>query len=50
MYGPLAGAAPSQLAGVYTKAGGYSASGEMLGYNAEACDVAAANDDPKAYQ
>ncbi|KAL8784737.1 MAG: hypothetical protein Q9195_008919 [Heterodermia aff. obscurata] len=50
VYGPLAGAAPSQLAGVYTKAGGYSASGVVVGYNAEACDVAAANTDPKALQ
>ena len=50
VYGPLAGAAPSQLAGVYTKAGGYSASGVLVGYNAETCDVAAAKTDPKAYQ
>ena len=50
VYGPLAGAAPSQLAGVYTKAGGYSASGQMVGYNAETCEMAAANADPKAYQ
>ena len=50
VYGPLAGAAPSQLAGVYTNAGGYSASGVLVGYNPETCDVAAAKVDPKAYQ
>lgn len=50
VYGPTAGAAPSGLAGVYTKAGGYSASGELIGYNAETCKIAATNTDPKAYQ
>ena len=50
LYGPLAGAVPSALAGRYTIQGGYSASGQMLGYNAEECSTAAANSDPKAYQ
>ncbi|KAL8720652.1 MAG: hypothetical protein Q9225_002522 [Loekoesia sp. 1 TL-2023] len=50
LYGPTAGSVPSALAGKYTTQGGYSASGENLGYNAESCASAAANADPKAYQ
>jgi len=50
LYPPMAGAAPAALAGVYSNQGGYSASGEMVGYNAETCDSAAANADPAAYQ
>lgn len=50
LYGPTAGNVPSALAGRYFAQGGYSASGEMLGYNAEACASAAANSDPKAFQ
>lgn len=36
------------FAGVYSGVQGYSASGEMVGYNAEPCSSAAANTDPKA--
>ncbi|KAL8730117.1 MAG: hypothetical protein Q9166_004316 [cf. Caloplaca sp. 2 TL-2023] len=50
LYGPTAGAAPSALAGRYIKQGGYSASGEMVGYNPETCENAAARADPKAFQ
>ncbi|KAI4146539.1 MAG: hypothetical protein L6R39_003430 [Caloplaca ligustica] len=50
LVGPLAGSVPSALAGKYFKQGGYSASGEMLGYNAETCASAAANSDPKAFR
>lgn len=51
MYDPLAGAAPSALAGVYAKQGGYSASGELVGFNVESCASADANAkaDPDAY-
>ncbi|KAL8834864.1 MAG: hypothetical protein Q9170_003564 [Blastenia crenularia] len=48
LFGPTAGAVPSALAGRYTVQGGYSASGEIVGYNAESCASAAANLDPKA--
>lgn len=34
--------------GVYGSVQGYSASGEMVGYNAESCSSAAANTDPNA--
>ena len=34
--------------GVYDGVQGYSASGELVGYNAEACTTAAASTDPKA--
>lgn len=34
--------------GVYDSVQGYSASGEMVGYNAESCSSAAANTDPNA--
>lgn len=47
---PIAGGAPKQLAGVYTKEGGYSASAEMIGYNAETCASAARNVDPESLQ
>ncbi|KAL8709860.1 MAG: hypothetical protein Q9220_005476 [cf. Caloplaca sp. 1 TL-2023] len=50
LYGPTAGALPSQLAGRYVKQGGYSATGEMVGYNAETCSQSAALQDPKAFQ
>jgi hypothetical protein len=50
LFAPMAGAAPAALAGVYTGQGGYSASGENVGYNAEACASAAANADPGASQ
>lgn len=36
------------FAGVYDDVQGYSASGEMVGYNAESCASAAANTDPNA--
>jgi len=50
LFAPMAGAAPAALAGVYTGQGGYSASGENVGYNAEACASAAADADPGASQ
>ncbi|KAL9003725.1 MAG: hypothetical protein Q9188_003429 [Gyalolechia gomerana] len=50
LFGPLAGSVPSALAGKYVKQGGYSASGEIVGYNPETCAAAAANVDPKALQ
>ncbi|KAL9601635.1 MAG: hypothetical protein Q9219_002355 [cf. Caloplaca sp. 3 TL-2023] len=50
VYAPPAGDVPSKLSGRYFKQGGYSASGQMLGYNAESCADAAKNADPKAYQ
>ena len=34
--------------GVYGGIAGYSASGPMVGYNAEDCGTAAADNDPKA--
>lgn len=48
LFGPLAGAAPKALAGVYARQGGYSASAQMVGYNAETCASAAANVGPEA--
>ena len=36
------------FAGVYNNVAGYSASGTQIGYNAESCASAAANNDPKA--
>lgn len=45
---PLAGSVPAPLGGVYTRQGGYSASGVMVGYNAETCASAAANLDQEA--
>ena len=36
------------FAGVYNSVQGYSASGELVGYNAETCSSAAALTDPKA--
>ena len=50
LFGPTAGSVPSALAGMYTTQGGYSASGEIVGYNPEDCAAAAKNSDPKAYQ
>ncbi|KAL8951772.1 MAG: hypothetical protein Q9222_002263 [Ikaeria aurantiellina] len=50
LFGPTAGALPSQLAGRYVKQGGYSASGEMVGYNAELCSQSAMRQDPQAFQ
>lgn len=50
VYGPPAGALPSKLAGRYVGQGGYSASGQMVGYNQESCASAAAKTDPKALQ
>ncbi|KAL9024319.1 MAG: hypothetical protein Q9196_006601 [Gyalolechia fulgens] len=50
LFGPLAGNAPSALAGKYNQQGGYSASGEIVGYNPETCAAAAANVDPKSLQ
>lgn len=38
----------SAFPGVYTGVAGYSASGEMVGYNSESCSDAAKNADPKA--
>ncbi|KAL9051789.1 MAG: hypothetical protein Q9206_004565 [Seirophora lacunosa] len=48
LYPPLAGSVPRQLGGVYTRQGGFSASGEMLGTNQESCRDAANNVDPTA--
>ena len=47
---PTAGNAPKELGGVYTSLGGYSASGENVGYNAEDCKAAATalKNDPDA--
>ncbi|KAI4172573.1 MAG: hypothetical protein LQ346_008573 [Caloplaca aetnensis] len=50
LYGPISGSVPQALAGKYTKQGGYSANGEIVGYNPETCSVAAARLDPKALQ
>ncbi|KAL8688400.1 MAG: hypothetical protein Q9218_005679 [Villophora microphyllina] len=50
LFGPTAGSAPAALAGKYIKQGGYSASAELVAYNAEDCAVAAKNTDPKALQ
>ncbi|KAL8935689.1 MAG: hypothetical protein Q9216_005301 [Gyalolechia sp. 2 TL-2023] len=50
LFGPLAGSVPRALAGRYVKQGGYSASGEIVGYNPETCEDAASNVDPKAVQ
>ncbi len=50
LYGPVAGSLPQALAGKYTKQGGYSANGEIVGYNPETCSDAAARLDPKALQ
>ncbi|CAO1602148.1 hypothetical protein XANCAGTX0491_005779 [Xanthoria calcicola] len=50
VYGPPAGALPSKLAGRYVGQGGYSASGQMVGYTQESCASAAAKTDPKALQ
>lgn len=50
LYGPTSGSVPSALAGRYTKQGGYSASGEVVGYNAETCASAAANADPESFR
>lgn len=36
------------FAGVFDNVPGYSAAGNMLGYNAESCSSAAANTDPNA--
>ncbi|KAL9038998.1 MAG: hypothetical protein Q9214_005056 [Letrouitia sp. 1 TL-2023] len=43
LYGPLEGSVPAVLKGRYVKQGGYSASAEMLGFNAESCGDAAKN-------
>ncbi|KAI4270847.1 MAG: hypothetical protein L6R38_007004 [Xanthoria sp. 2 TBL-2021] len=50
VYGPPAGALPTKLARRYVGQGGYSASGQMVGYNQESCESAAARTDPKALQ
>ncbi|KAL8706614.1 MAG: hypothetical protein Q9201_000361 [Fulgogasparrea decipioides] len=50
LFGPTSGSVPKALAGRYVRQGGYSASGEMVGYNAESCESAAARSDPKAFQ
>lgn len=50
VYQPAAGALPPELAGRYAGQGGYSASGQMVGYNQESCASAAANTDRKALQ
>ncbi|KAL8669186.1 MAG: hypothetical protein Q9168_006210 [Polycauliona sp. 1 TL-2023] len=50
VYAPPAGALPQNLAGRYTGQGGYSASGQMVGYNQESCTSAAQKTDPKALQ
>ncbi|KAL8995264.1 MAG: hypothetical protein Q9169_004970 [Polycauliona sp. 2 TL-2023] len=50
VYGPPAGALPSKLAGRYPGQGGYSASGQMVGYNQEFCRSAADKTDPAALQ
>ena len=36
------------FAGIYNDIDGYTASGGMIGYNAESCEDAAANNDPEA--
>ena len=49
LYGPAhSGAAPAQVDNRYVRAGGYSASASMVGFNPEACAVAAAKVDPVA--
>ncbi|KAI4270400.1 MAG: hypothetical protein LQ337_006705 [Flavoplaca oasis] len=48
VYAPPAGALPKQLAGRYTGQGGFSASGQMVGYFQESCASAAAKTDPAA--
>ena len=49
LYGPAhAGAAPAQVDNRYVKAGGYSAAANMVGFNPEACAVAAGKVDPVA--
>ncbi|KAL8849062.1 MAG: hypothetical protein Q9221_005961 [Calogaya cf. arnoldii] len=48
VYAPPAGALPAKLAGRYVGQGGYSASGQMVGYNQEGCRSAAEKVDPSA--
>lgn len=50
LYGPISGSVPQELAGKYSKQGGYSANAEVVGYNPETCSTAAARLDPKAIQ
>ena len=51
LYGPAhAGAVPAALDNRYEKQGGYSVSAEMVGFNAESCESAAANVDPASLQ
>ncbi len=47
LYGPTAGALPKELAGRYVRQGGLSAKAQMLGYNPEGCESAAARVDPR---
>ena len=48
LYGPLAGNAPASLAGNYKNNGGYSATAQTLGFNAQTCMKASAQFDPAA--
>ncbi|KAL8857815.1 MAG: hypothetical protein Q9178_005715 [Gyalolechia marmorata] len=50
LYGPPAGALPSVLAGRYVRQGGLSAKAQMLGYNPEGCESAAARVDPRSLE
>lgn len=50
LVGPIAGNVPTALAGQYSIQGGYSASAEVVGYNAEPCISSAENVDPYALQ
>lgn len=50
LYGPTSGSVPEVLAGRYPKQGGYSANAEVVGYNPETCETAAARLDPKALE
>ncbi|KAL8744931.1 MAG: hypothetical protein Q9190_002883 [Brigantiaea leucoxantha] len=47
---PVTGNVPAVIAGRYVRQGGYSASAQVVGYNAETCESAARNLDQKALQ